>query len=294
MRIVLAMPGNEKFAAALAARIGAELGAIESRRFPDDEIYLRLASDVRRKRVDIVCTLARPDPQFLSLVFAAETARELGAESVHLIAPYLAYMRQDKRFNEGEAVSSMLFARLLSQAFDSLVTIDPHLHRRRNLGEIFTIPARVEHAAPLLAQWIKEHVSDALVIGPDTESQQWVAAVAQAAGAPHVVLHKRRIGDRQVEITMPDLSDWRGMRPVLVDDIVSSGRTMIEAARRLPEHGLMRPFCFAVHALFADASYAELTRLSEDVASTDAVPHPSNRISVVNLVARSITQSSAE
>jgi ribose-phosphate pyrophosphokinase len=280
------MPGNEKVAAALAARVGAELGAIEIRRFPDDEIYLRLASDIGGKRVDIVCTLARPDPQFLSLVFAAETARELGAESVHLIAPYLAYMRQDKRFNEGEAVSSMLFARLLSQTFDSVVTVDPHLHRRRSLNEIFTIPARAAHAAPLLARWVAEHVSDALVIGPDIESEQWVAAVARAAGTPHVTLHKTRHGDRQVEIAMPDLSAWRDRRPVLIDDIVSSGRTMIEAARQLPEQGLARPFCLAVHALFADESYAGLLRLSEDVVSTDTVPHPSNQISVVDLIAQ--------
>jgi ribose-phosphate pyrophosphokinase len=265
--------------------MGVELGVIESRRFPDEEIYLRLASDVRGKRVDIVCTLARPDPQFLSLVFAAATARELGAESVHLIAPYLAYMRQDKSFNEGEAVSSTHFARLLSQTFDSLVTLDPHLHRRGSLAEIFAIPTRVEHAAPLLARWVEERVSDALVIGPDIESEQWVAAVAQAASAPHVTLRKKRHGDRQVEIEIPDLSAWRDRRPVLVDDIVSSGRTMIEAARQLPEQGLKRPFCLAVHALFADASYAELMLLSEGVVSTDTVPHPSNGISVVDIIA---------
>ena len=286
MRVVLPMPGNEKFASLLAARLGAEFGAIETRRFPDQEAYVRVASEVAGKRVDIVCTLARPDPQFLSLIFAAGAARELGAESVHLIAPYLAYMRQDKSFHAGEAISSTHFARLLSGAFDSLVTIDPHLHRRSSLSEIFTIPTRVEHAAPLLARWIKEHVSDALVIGPDSESEQWVAAVAATAGVPHVVLSKERFGDRDIRIAAPDLTAWSGRRPVLIDDIVSSGKTMIEAAKLAPQQGLKRPICLVVHALFADASFDELSRLSDGIASTDTVSHPSNVMSVVDLIAR--------
>jgi ribose-phosphate pyrophosphokinase len=284
MRLILPMPGNDAMAQALARRSGAELGRIETRRFPDEEAYVRIASDVRGKSVDIVCTLARPDPQLPSLLFAADAARDLGAASVRLVAPYLAYMRQDTRFQDGEAISSITFARLLSAAFDGLVTVDPHLHRRRSLGEIFSIPTRVEHAAPLLADWIGDKVADALIIGPDSESEQWVSVVAARAGAPHVVLSKRRFGDRQVEITMPHLDAWKGRRPVLIDDIVSSGRTMIEATRRLGEQGWRKPVCAVVHALFADQSYAELIALAEAIVSTDTVPHPSNAVSVAGLL----------
>lgn len=285
MRVLLPMPGNEAMAASLAARSSAELGLLETRRFPDQESYVRIASDVRGKVVDMVCSLARPDDQFLGLVFAARTAREMGATAVNLVAPYLAYMRQDKRFREGEAISSIHFANLLSQTFDSLVTVDPHLHRRKDLGEIFSIPTRVEHAAPLLAEWIRANVERPLVIGPDSESEQWVSAVAQHAGAPHVVLSKQRSGDRQVEITIPSLDQWKDRRPVLIDDIVSSGRTMIEAAGQLTSRGFSKPYCLAVHALFADNSYAQLMGLSERVITADTVPHPSNGLSVVELVA---------
>lgn len=284
-RLYLPMPGNETIARALALSAGAELGAIETRRFPDGEAYVRLLSAVEGREVEIVCTLARPDEQFLSLIFAAETAREMGAARVNLIAPYLAYMRQDKRFKDGEAISSVHFARLLSRSFDGLITVDPHLHRRRDLGEIFTIATRVEHAAPLLADWIKDHVSDPLVVGPDAESEQWVAAVAGRAGAPHIVSNKTRRGDRDVSIDLPDLSALRARRAVLVDDIVSSGRTMIETARKLSAAGMAKPVCVAVHALFADQSYAELLSLCERVVSTDTVPHASNAINVAALLA---------
>lgn len=283
-RLYLPMPGNEIIARALAERANADLGAIETRRFPDGEAYVRILSVVKDREVEFVCTLARPDEQILSLIFAAATARELGAARVNLIAPYLAYMRQDKRFKEGEAISSAHFARLLSQSFDGLVTVDPHLHRRADLGEIFSIATRVEHAAPLLADWIKDYVREPLVVGPDEESEQWVAAVAGRAGAPHIVSKKTRRGDRDVSIELPDLSGLRGRRAVLVDDIVSSGRTMIETARKLATAGMAKPVCVAVHALFADQSYAELLSLCERVVSTDTVPHASNAISVAALL----------
>lgn len=283
-RLYLPMPGNETIASALAERANADLGAIEMRRFPDGEAYIRLLSAVKDREVEFVCTLARPDEQILSLIFAAATARELGAARVNLIAPYLAYMRQDTRFKEGEAISSAHFARLLSQSFDGLVTVDPHLHRRADLGEIFSIATRVEHAAPLLADWIRDNVREPLVVGPDEESEQWVAAVAERAGAPHIVSKKTRRGDRDVSIELPDLSALRGRRAVLVDDIVSSGRTMIETARKLATAGMAKPVCVAVHALFADQSYAELLSLCERVVSTDTVPHASNAISVAALL----------
>jgi ribose-phosphate pyrophosphokinase len=288
MRVILPMPGNEAMAGALSERLDAELGVLDWRRFPDSEAYVRIASEVRGKRVHIVCTLANPDPQMLTLVFAAAAARECGAESVHLVAPYLAYMRQDRRFNPGEALSATHFARLLSQNFDSLVTIDPHLHRISSLDALFSIPTHVGAAAPLLGEWIAQNVDAPLVIGPDQESEQWAAEVARSAGAPHVVASKLRIGDEQVRVELPDLTAWSGRQPVLTDDIVSSGRTMIEASRVLAARGMAKPYCLAIHAVFAPGAFDQLAELSERVVTTDTIAHPSNAISIVDTLARLI------
>lgn len=288
MRVILPVPGNEAMAETLAERLDAELGVLDWRRFPDSEAYIRIASEVRGKRVYIVCTLANPDPQMLTLVFAAAAARECGAESVHLIAPYLAYMRQDKRFKPGEAVSATHFARLLSQTFDGLVTIDPHLHRISALETIFSIPTHVGAAAPLLGEWIAQNVDAALIIGPDQESEQWAAGVARSAGAPYVVARKQRIGDEEVRVDLPDLSAWSGRRPVLADDIVSSGRTMIEASRVLAARGMAKPYCLTIHAVFAPGAFDHLAQLSERVVTTDTIAHPSNAISVVDTLVRLI------
>lgn len=288
MRVILPMPGNETMAQALANRLDAELGVLTWRRFPDAEAYVRIASDVRGRRVHIVCTLANPDPQIMALIFAAATVRECGAESVHLVAPYLAYMRQDMSFLPGEAVSATHFARLLSQHFDGLATVDPHLHRIRGLEEIFAIPTLVGSAAPLLGDWIAQNVDAPLIVGPDQESEQWVAEVARRAGAPHVVARKQRIADELVRIELPDLTAWSGRKPVFADDIVSSGRTMIEAARVLDARGMVKPYCLAIHAVFAPGAFENLSRVTESVVTTDTIFHASNAISVVDTLARFI------
>ena len=138
--VVFSFPGNENLASALASQLGAERGTLELRHFPDGESYVRFRTPVERRHVILVCTLDRPDDKFLPLAFTAAAARDLGAMQVGLVSSYLAYMRQDRRFHKGEAVTSACFAELLSRQFDWLVTVDPHLHRRSSLSEIYSIP----------------------------------------------------------------------------------------------------------------------------------------------------------
>jgi ribose-phosphate pyrophosphokinase len=226
----------------------------------------------------------------LRLAFAATAARDLGAIRVGIIAPYLAYMRQDKRFQPGEAVSSVAFARLLSSGIDWLATVDPHLHRYATLDAIYPVATRVAHAAPLLSAWIKEHVARPLLVGPDIESEQWVAAVARTADAPYRVLRKERRGDRDVAVSVPDLHLLADRIPVLVDDIVATGRTMIETARHLLDQGLPPAVCLAVHALLSEESYGKLKEIASAVVTTNAVPHPSNAIDLAPVIAQSIRE----
>lgn len=284
--LIFALDATDPLRAGLAAAIGAEAGEIETRRFPDGETYLRYATPVAGRQVILLRTLDRPDPKALPLVFAAETARDLGAASVGLVAPYLAYMRQDRRFREGEALTSASFAALLSRALDWLVTVDPHLHRVADLSEIYRIPALAVRAAPALSAWIAREVADPIVIGPDEESEQWAAEVARAAGAPHTVLRKVRRGDRDVEVTPPDPARLRGRTPVLVDDIVSTARTMIETVRHLRAAGAAAPVCIAVHGVFAEGAHdALLGAGAARVVTTNTIPHISNAIDVTGVLA---------
>ena len=217
------------------------------------------------------------------------TARELGARTVGLVAPYLGYMRQDRRFKPGEAISSKPFAAIVSAHFDWLVTVDPHLHRYGSPGEIYSLRTDVAHAASAISDWIKLNVDAPIIVGPDHESEQCVAGVARDSGAPYVVLEKSRAGDRNVTIRAPGMSEWQERTPVLVDDIVSSGGTMIEAVRVL--RPMARPaVCIAVHGLFANDADRVLERLGVRLITTNAVAHRTNQIDVSGLVAEAVVR----
>ena len=284
--MVFALPGHEGLGARLAAALHAPEGALTVREFPDGETYVRGETRCEGRDAVIAANLFRPNAQVLPLVFAARATRVLGARRVVLVTPYLPYMRQDARFRPGEVVTSRLFAQLLSDTFDGLVTVDPHLHRYTTLEEIYTIPTRVEHAAPAVAGWIYSHVDRPLIVGPDSESEQWVREVADMAGAPYIVLSKTRRGDRDVDITVPELAPWRAHTPVLVDDIISTARTMIETLAHLTEAGYQHPMCVGVHAVFAGDAYEALQNAgAADVVTCDTVNHPSNRIALTGVLA---------
>lgn len=287
MTVLLAFPGMEPLGRALAGLVDAACGEVRLHRFPDGEALVTLPDGPAEQDVAIVATLREPDLLALPLRFAAETARELGAARVGLIAPYLAYMRQDRRFEPGQAVSAPLFARFLEQAFDWLVTADPHLHRIASLGEIFAIPAERVVTAPLLAEWIGAHVADPVLLGPDGESKQWVAEVARLTDCPFEVLHKHRTGDRRVEVSIPRQAMLHARTPVILDDIASSGRTMIEAVGRLKAIGTAPPVCVLIHAVFAGNAYDDILAAgAARVVSTDSIPHPSNTISLAPSLAK--------
>jgi len=289
--VVLALPDHAGLAQRVSELTATPSGVVASRQFPDGETYLRIDTECTHKSVVLVCTLDRPDRKILPLLFLADTARALGARRVGLVAPYLAYLRQDRQFRAGEAVTSRTFARLLSRYVDWLVTIDPHLHRYHTLSDIYEVPNRVVHAAPALAEWITTNVDRPVLVGPDVESAQWVTDVADRVGAPSVVMRKTRRSDRIVEVTAPDLQAYRRHTPIVVDDVVSSAQTMAQTVKCLLAAGLRPPICLAVHALFLDsAERAVLNAGAARIVTTTSVPHSTNDIDVVPLMIPAIRE----
>lgn len=285
-RVLLPFPLQRELAKAMAPLLAARTGRLDWRHFPDGESLVAVEEGLGCVDVAIVASLHNPDELALPLRFAAETAREFGARTVGLIAPYLAYMRQDKRFNPGETISAPLFARFLEESFDWLVTADPHLHRNPDLSLLYHIPVRRVATAPVIADWLRHNIRDAILIGPDSESEQWVADIAARAGLPHQVLTKIRRGDRDVEVSLPSADAALRRTPVIVDDIVSSGRTSIETLGHLKRLGLPAAVSVVIHPVFAEDAYAQLLAAgAARVVSTDSIPHPSNAISIAGLLA---------
>ena len=287
--LLFVLEDSHGLAKGLLHHIGIDVGEIERREFPDGESYVRLLTTVAGRDVVLLCSLDQPDAKTVPLLFAADAARTQGARSVGLVAPYLAYMRQDKAFRPGEAVTSVTFSHLLSNQFDWLVTVDPHLHRYPRLDAIYSIPAIAASAVAPIAEWIAKNVERPFLIGPDIESEQWVEEIARLATVPFTVFHKTRLGDRQVSIEGTKAPIPPDATPVIIDDIASSARTMIEAVRLLKLNGFQAPLCIVVHALFAGNAFPRLLEAGPGaIVSTNTVAHETNAIDVSAAIAEAI------
>lgn len=286
--MLLCFDDEEAIARRAAAAAGLPLALVRRHRFPDGEVRLRLP-DPLPAQVVIWRGLQQPNEKLVELLLAARTARALGARHLTLVTPYLAYMRQDMAFNPGEAVSQRIVGAFLAELFDAVITVDPHLHRVATLEE--AIPVRdaiVLSGAPLLSDLIASQRQDVLLIGPDEESLQWVGQAAQRHGWAHGVCRKTRHGDRDVDIALPDLP-LAGRAVVLMDDVASSGHTVAQAARGLLRAGAASVDVAVTHALFAPGAVELLREAGVGaVWSTDAIPHPSNAVSIVPAVAQAL------
>jgi ribose-phosphate pyrophosphokinase len=287
--LLLLYPGNESLGHKIQKILGLEQINFTLRKFPDQETYLRILSEVKGKEIWVLCSLNQPDDKFLPLFFLAQTLRELQAKSIGLIAPYLSYLRQDKRFQPGEALTSQFFASLLSETFDRLITVDPHLHRYHSLDEIYKIPNRVMHATGPITKWIGQNISNPLIIGPDAESEQWVTTVAQEVKGNYVVLEKIRKGDREVEVSLPSDKMFRDNTPVLLDDIISSAQTMKKGVELVLKLGMPAPICIGTHAVMNQETYQDLLNSgAEKVITCNTIAHPSNEIDLSETIVEAI------
>lgn len=289
--MLLAFADEHALAGRLAAELACELAIVAEHRFPDGEVKLTLPARLPA-HVVVLRGLQQPNDRLVQLLLASKTARRLGAQRLTLASPYLAYMRQDIEFSPGEAVSQRIVAGFLGELFERVVTIDPHLHRIASLDEVMPGSRGVAlTAAPLLGRWIAAQWpagAGPLLIGPDEEAEQWVRAAGEVTGLPGAVCRKTRRGDREVEVELPDL-DLAGRDVVLIDDVASTGHTLVQATRALHARGVRSVDAAVVHALFGagavDALHAAGIRR---VWSTAAVPHASNVVSVAPLLARAI------
>jgi len=283
--MILCFDDEIEFARALGLASGLPVARIERHRFPDGELKLTLPPRLAPE-VHLLRSLHQPNEKLVELILAARAARDLGARELTLVAPYLAYMRQDEAFSPGEVVSQKVIGRLLGELFDAIITVDPHLHRVATLDEAVPYARNVVlSAAPLIGHFIAMRNRKPMLVGPDAESAQWVHVAATYNSLPWAVCRKERRGDVEVDVALPP-EDVRGREIVLIDDVASSGQTLAAAARMLLAAGAARVDAVVTHAVLADAAGDVLRQAGiSEFWSTDAVPHASNAISIVPLIA---------
>ncbi|WP_084724121.1 ribose-phosphate diphosphokinase [Thalassomonas viridans] len=294
MALVLGFDDYWQGAGMLAEALALPCDKVALHYFPDGESKVTLPANL--PSTVIVCrSLHRPNEKLLELILVAETARNMGVKRLLLVAPYLCYMRQDIAFEPGEAVSQKIIGQLLAQYFDGVITVDPHLHRINTLKE--AVPAA--HAVSLkatepMAQYLRQNFADPVIVGPDEESRQWVSAVASAYDWEFYIAEKQRFGDHQVEISLQELPlDGRDL--VIIDDIASTGATLVQMARQLRMFSPASLSVIVTHGFFIGNAMAELKKAGvHNIWSSDAIPHPSNVFSIIALVAEAVENLLAE
>ncbi|QOZ54096.1 ribose-phosphate diphosphokinase [Bradyrhizobium sp. CCBAU 53338] len=276
------LPSGAGAAKRIAARLGLACEEVALHRFPDGELRVTVAPAA--DTTILYASLDQPNDKLIAVLFAAEALRRGGAKRLVLVAPYLCYMRQDIAFHAGEAVSQRAVGTLLAAIVDRVVTVDAHLHRTADIASVFPgIEAENLSAMPAIADALAAGGVDpaTIVIGPDAESEPWVKDLAGRLGLRHAVARKIRRGDRAVDIAFADAGLLAGRPALMVDDIVSSGTTLMAAAKALLSMGATTVDSIVTHALFPPAMIAAFINAGvRSVRSTESVPHPTNAIAL--------------
>lgn len=286
--MILTFPDYLKQAQHLATRLKAPLTEVTLHHFPDSESLVRLPPSLP-DHVIVCLSLDQPNDKLIELLLCATTARELGAKRVTLVAPYLCYMRQDIANQPGEAVSQRIIGKLLADLFDDVITVDPHLHRISVLNQAIPIPNAISlTAADEIGEFLQQKLKQAILLGPDSESEQWVSAIAKKTGFGYAIADKKRYSDKQVELSLPD-RDYRNIPVVIIDDMASTGRTLAGAAGLLQAAGSKDLYAVVTHALFCGDAETHIRQAGiRSVWSTDSINHPTSCIPLDTLLAEAI------
>lgn len=287
-KVVFAGVNSQDLAKKVAKRLKVPYADLIVKHFPDGETYLRLPADVKGKEVILIDSMhPNPDSTLIELVFASRTAKELGAKKVTVVAPYLAYMRQDKRFHPGECKSNSIMAALFTCA-DRILTVDPHLHRIGSLNDIFNISAKRLSANDAIAEYIKKNIKNEVIVGPDIESYQWAEEIARKINLHAIVLKKKRYSSRVVRIKVKKGVDFKGRNVVIVDDIISTGHTMIEPIKQIKKMGAKSIYCIGVHGLFVEGALNKLKKLGVIVLTTNTITNPVSKIDISETISKAL------
>lgn len=279
---------NLNLSAPICEKIGASMGRLTMHYFPDGEVNIQLHNDCKNKTVVLLADLSHPNSKVLPLLFVLRMIKEKVPHKIILIAPYLPYMRQDAVFHKGESILARHFAEILSENLDALITVDPHLHRFFSLDQVYPIRTYLAHTTSPIAQWIKTHVSEPVIVGPDSESRQWVEAIASEIHVPFLVANKIRHGDKDVEISIKGLEEHKDKTIILVDDIISTGHTILEITKHLEQAGVGKVICIATHAIFNENAYGKLAHSHiSQIVTCNTIPHVSNAVDVSGSIAES-------
>jgi ribose-phosphate pyrophosphokinase len=273
----------------IANKLKQPYSQLEVTHFPDSEIKLKFKTNVKNKIVVLVQSFYKNvNDCIIEALFAAETAKDLGAKKVILAAPYFPYLRQDKRFHPGECISLRTIAKNIDEDFDKVMIIDPHLHREKTLTHIFKINSKKLTANSLIQDYIKKKIKNPVIIGPDWESYKWAQKIAEKIGCEFVIMEKKRFSATKVEVKLNKKINIKKKNLIFIDDMISTGNTLLKAIAAMKKLGAKKVTCFAVHGILVNDALNKLKKAGATVITTNTIPNKAAKIDVSELIADSL------
>ncbi|MCK4476044.1 MAG: ribose-phosphate diphosphokinase [Methanophagales archaeon] len=270
----------------LAGRIAAELdckvASCEFTRFPDGELYTRVLGDMKDEEVTIVQSI-RTDSDLICLLQLIDAVEE--ASKTKVVIPYLGYARQDKKFEPGEAISIRAIARSICAVaeLDTIYVVNVH---NRGVLRYFDVDTKELDASSLIGDYVvKKEIAHPVIIGPDEGATELTKAVAAPYGFDYDVLHKTRISNEKVEIKPKELS-VEGKNIVIVDDIISTGGTISEAASMLKAQKANDIYVACIHGVFVQNAIPRMLNAGvKEIIATDTIESEFSKVSIAKMVA---------
>ncbi|AEH06187.1 ribose-phosphate diphosphokinase [Methanothermococcus okinawensis] len=282
MVIIVSGSDSQDLAFRVSKLTNSELLRTEFRKFPDGELYVRIHGDVKDKDIFLIQTQNNQNDSIVETILMCDALRDEGAKSINLVAPYLAYARQDKKFNIGEPISIRALAKLYSNLCDSLITINPH---ETHIKAFFDIPFIYGNAVDKLAEYVKDKLKNPVVLSPDKGAIELAKTASEVLNCEYDYLEKTRISPTEINIA-PKTLDVKDKDVLIVDDIISTGGTMATAIGMLKEQGAKKVIASCVHpVLIGDALNKLYVGGADEVIGTDTYPSEVSKISVDTIIA---------
>jgi ribose-phosphate pyrophosphokinase len=256
------------------------------KRFPDNELYLRLMDDIAGEDVIIVQTTF-PDQNIIELLLLQDAAYEAEANTITVVIPYFGYGRQDKKFEEGEPISARAIAEHISLHADHVITVDPH---KEHLLDFFAIPAISCSAFSEIAQYLTAKGDIDLVLAPDKGAITSVQQVSKIIGCEYDYLEKTRIDGRTVEIKPKNLAA-QNKNAIIIDDIISTGGTMAKAIKELKKQQSKKVYVACTHGVFVNGAKEKLLSAGcDEIICTDTVQSEFSKVKIAPAIAKTVQE----
>ena len=282
---VLSGSSSEKLAKALSGELGCGMVRSEKKRFPDDECYVRIDENLDGREIVLVCN-SYPDTNIIELFLLQDAINNLKIRKLTTVIPYFGYARQDKLFKPGEVVSAMSMARRIGAGTDEVILVDIH---ERKIADWFGAPARMVSAMGDIGQYLGQKSVD-LIISPDEGALELVGIAAEAANVEYDHIVKHRLNADTVVMELKSLN-VKGRCIGIVDDMISTGGTIMKAADNIYSQGAERVYAACTHGLFSGGSLELLQKRIDGIYTSDTIENPCSVLSVASAIAEELDHS---